>query len=325
MKSPIRFLFSLSVAAFTILLLTIVQLKVENPLLLAERFAQNTGWIEILFIGLYGAIVAWKMVDPKKVPRWRIITWNIFSIVFFSQLILGILFNEKFLMTGKLHLPIPAMILSGPLYRGQISIMTVLFLGTIVLTGPSWCSQLCYFGAIDGNFARLKSHRGKISHKMRFKHSLVLAVIIVTLLLRLFSVNTVVSTILGILFGVGGVVVIIVWSRKKGKMIHCILYCPIGTVVNYLKYVNPFRMYIDSSCSFCGSCSQVCRYDALTLNDLSRKKPGITCTYCGDCLSACQISSIHYKIFGLNPEISRRLYLFLTISIHAVFLALARI
>lgn len=320
-----RLVFSIAVSLFTIAILSVVQKKVENPLLLAERFLQDFGWIEILFIGMYSAVIAWKMVDPKNVPRWRIITWNIFSLVFFSQLLLGLILNEKFLMTGKLHLPIPAMILSGPMYRGQISIMTILFLGTIVLTGPAWCSQLCYFGAIDGNFARMKPHSGKIPHKMRFKHSFVLLVIAVTLILRLFSVNTLISTMVGILFGVGGLAVIILWSRRKGKMMHCILYCPIGTVVNYLKYVNPFRMYIDQSCSFCGSCSQVCRYDALTLNDLARKKPGITCTYCGDCLSACQISSLHYKVFGLNSELSRKIYLFLTISIHAIFLALARI
>jgi ferredoxin len=325
MKVSNRFIFSTAVAAFTIALLSIVQLKIENPLLLAERFIRNAGWIEIFFIGLYAAIVSWKMIDPKNLPRWRIISWNVFSIVFFSQLILGIFFNEKFLMTGKLHLPIPAMILSGPIYRGQFSIMTILFLSTIVLTGPAWCSQLCYFGAIDGNFAGMKSHRGKIVHKMRIKYTLLLVTITVTLLLRVFRINSVLSTITGISFGIGGLIMIVILSRKKGKMMHCILYCPISTIVNYLRYFNPFRMYIDSNCSFCGSCSQVCRYDALTLNDLSNKKPGITCTYCGDCLSSCQVNSLHYKVFGLKPENSRKIYLFLTISIHAVFLALARI
>ncbi len=325
MKDPSRLLFTFAVAVFTILLLVIVQLKVENPMLLAERFFPGGGWIEILIVGLYGAIVAWKMIEPKNVPRWRILTWTIFSIVFFTQLLLGILFSDKFLMTGKLHLPVPAMILSGPIYRGQISIMTILFLSTIVLTGPAWCSQLCYFGAIDANFARLRSHKGKLINKIRIKHSLIFIVIIATIILRLFKVNALISMGIGLLFGITGLICIVFWSQKKGKMMHCILYCPIGTLVNYLKYINPFRMYIDSSCSFCGSCSQVCRYDALTLSDLSNKKSGITCTYCGDCLSACQLSSLKYKLFGLGPDLSRKIYLFLTISIHAVFLALARI
>lgn len=325
MKIPSRIIFSLVIAVFTILLLSIVQLKIENPLLLAERFVKNAGWIEILFTGFYAAFLSWKMMDPKNVAKWRIISWNIFSLVFFSQLVLGLILNKKFLMTGNLHLPIPAMILSGPIYRGQISVMSILFLSTIVLTGPAWCSQLCYFGSLDANLAGRKPHRGKISHKMRIKHTALLAVIIVTLLFRLLNVNTLISTIVGLIFGIGGLVIITIWSRSKGKMIHCILYCPIGTIVNYLKYINPFRMYIDSNCSFCGSCSQVCRYDALTLHDLSRKKPGITCTYCGDCLSSCQVNSLHYKLFNLKPDLSRKIYLFLTISIHATFLALARI
>jgi ferredoxin-type protein NapH len=43
----------------------------------------------------------------------------------------------------------PMMILGGPIYRGQLSVMTILFLSTVILTGPAWCSQLCYFGAFD--------------------------------------------------------------------------------------------------------------------------------------------------------------------------------
>ena len=75
--------------------------------------------IVLFFIGLYGAFLAYKMSDPKNVARWRIISWSIFSIVFFSQLILGILLSDKFLMTGNLHLPVPALILAGPIYRGH--------------------------------------------------------------------------------------------------------------------------------------------------------------------------------------------------------------
>ena len=52
-------------------------------------------------------------------------------------------------MTGKLHLPVPMMILAGPIYRGHTSVMSILFLSTLILSGPAWCSHLCYFGAID--------------------------------------------------------------------------------------------------------------------------------------------------------------------------------
>ena len=43
--------------------------------------------------------------------------WLIFSIIFFTQLILGVAGVDKLLMTGKLHLPVPALIAAGPLYR----------------------------------------------------------------------------------------------------------------------------------------------------------------------------------------------------------------
>jgi ferredoxin len=143
--------YRLPVAVFilTFILLAFVQLKVARPMILAEQFISGGGWAEIFLIAAYGAFVIFKMQDPLKVPRWRKITWTIFSFVFFSQLFIGLSGFEKFLMTGKLHLPIPMLIIGGPIYRGQLSVMTILFISTVVLTGPAWCSQLCYFGAFD--------------------------------------------------------------------------------------------------------------------------------------------------------------------------------
>jgi ferredoxin-type protein NapH len=43
------------------------------------------------------------MYDPAKSVRWRQVTWLTFSIVFFSQLVLGVTVSEKFLMSGNLH------------------------------------------------------------------------------------------------------------------------------------------------------------------------------------------------------------------------------
>ncbi|MGC9342504.1 MAG: 4Fe-4S binding protein, partial [Bacteroidales bacterium] len=284
------------------------------------------GWIEIGVIGVYGAFIAYKIQDVKQSAKWRRISWTIFSIVFFSQLALGLLGFERFLMTGDLHLPIPVMIMSGPVFRGELSIMTFLFLSTLILTGPAWCSQLCYFGAID-NLSAQKNNpaKGKIKNRAALKFSFLFLIIMVTLLLRWFHVSLVISTILAVLFGVGGILVILFISRKKGKMIHCLTWCPIGTIVSYGKYINPFRMYIDSSCTLCMKCTSYCKYDALNPEDIKSGKPSVTCTYCGDCLSACHVNSIKYKFFRMKPENARRFYLFLTVSFHAVFLALGRI
>lgn len=317
----------LSVAVFflTFILLAFVQLKVEHPMILAERFFKGGGWIEIFLISIYGAFVINKMQDPSKVPKWRKITWTIFSIVFFSQLLIGLSGFEKFLMTGKLHLPIPMMILGGPVYRGQLSVMTILFLSTVILTGPAWCSQLCYFGAFDNLASGGKSTREILKYKGAIKSTILLIVIATALLLRLFNISGLASTIVALAFGIIGIIVMIIFSLKWKKMVHCVIYCPIGTIVNLFKHINPFRMYIDKSCNLCMNCTKYCKYDALNATDIRKAKPSVTCTLCGDCLAGCHHNSIKYKYFNLPPDVARNLYLILTISLHASCIALARI
>lgn len=294
-------------------------------MLMLDRFFPGGGWIQIFIVALYGGLVAFKMQDPEKVPFWRIFTWMVFSVVFFTQLLLGILVSETFLLTGKLHLPIPMMIIGGLVYRGQLSIMTLLFLSTIVLTGPAWCSHLCYFGAIDGLVSRGKGKITPLKRVLHFKGAILFLVILASIIFRFVNIPVLTATISASGFGIGGVIIIILLSSRKKQMIHCIYYCPVGTLVNYFRFVNPFRMYIDSSCTSCMRCTAVCCYNALNAINIQQRKPGITCTLCGDCLHICPEQSIKYRFFKLSPEVSRRLYLFLTISLHAVFLALGRI
>lgn len=321
-----RYKLPLAVFVFVIFVLSVVQLRmVANPLLLLERFFKGWGWFELILVAVYGAFVAFKMQDPVNVPKWRKLTWTIFSIVFFSQLIIGLLGVDKFLMTGKLHLPIPMMILSGPVYRGQLSVMSILFLSTVLLTGPAWCSQLCYFGAFDNLASAGKTRREPLKNKLAIKSTILFLVIGMTILLRIFDIPLLIATAIALAFGIIGITIMILFSRKKKKMIHCSLYCPVGTLVNVMKPVNPFRLYIDDHCNLCMKCTSLCKYDALNIVDVKNKKPNYSCTLCGDCLSACRDNSIKYRFYKMKPQNARLLYLFLTISIHAVFLALARI
>ncbi len=316
----------ISVSLFILLLLIPVQLKVENPMLLLERFVPGGGWFEIVAIAIYGAILAWHMQDPAKVQAWRRYSWLAFSIVFFSQLILGLLGFEKFLMTGKLHLPVPMMILAGPIYRGHLSVMSILFVSTLVLSGPAWCSHLCYFGAIDSISARGKTRPTPIRNKWALKSTVLLLVIAGAIVLRWMKVPVLTATLLAIGFGVVGLGVILMLSRKEGRMVHCTAYCPIGTIVNLTRFVNPFRLSIDKdSCTECMACTSKCKYDALNRKDILARKPGISCTLCGDCLSSCHAGSIHYRFPGLSSRSARALYLLITISLHAATMALARI
>jgi ferredoxin-type protein NapH len=321
-----RFRLPSFVFIFTFSMLSVVQAKTNtHPVILLERFVRGGGWLESMIMAFYGAFVAYKMQNPVNVPKWRRITWSIFSVVFFTQLVIGLLGAEKFLMTGKLHLSIPMMILAGPLYRGHLSVMTVLFLSTILLTGPAWCSQLCYFGAFDNIAASGKPMKGTFRNKKSVKATLLLLVVSTSLLLRWFNISVFISTIIATGFGAIGIVIMIFYSRSMGKMSQCVLYCPIGTIVNVLKLVNPFRMVIDKSCNLCMKCISLCKYDALNIQDVRNKLPNFSCTLCGDCLAACRDNSIQYRFFNMDHEKARNLYLVLTISLHAIFLAIARI
>lgn len=304
-----------------------VQSKVDTKMLLFERFFKNGGWVEVFLVAVYGAVIIYFMHDIRKTARWRVISWTVFSVWFFLQLFLGILVDEIFLLTGKLHLPVPAMIIGGPLYRGQLSIMTLLFISTIILSGPAWCSHLCYFGAIDGYFSKKGKAKIKplVKKPVALKSSLLAIVVFSSLVMKWTGVQNFAATIAGLAFGTLGLLIIIFVSAKKGKMVHCVTYCPIGTMVNYLKFINPFRLKIDNSCTRCMACTATCRYDALNLMDIENKKPGITCTLCGDCLVSCNTNAIRYSFLRLKPQNARNLYLFLSISLHAIFMAMGRI
>ena len=171
--------YRLSFIAFfiTAIILCMVQWKVSRPILMAERFVEGAGWLQVLVMASYAAWITLKMQDPLLSARWRRITWTIFSIVFFGQLALGLAGFERFLMTGKLHLPIPVMILSGPIFRGTIGFMPILFLSTLLISGPAWCSQLCYFGAMDNLAAKGKPELKPIRNKFRIKHVLLFLII----------------------------------------------------------------------------------------------------------------------------------------------------
>jgi ferredoxin-type protein NapH len=50
--------------------------------------------------------------------------------------------------------------------------MTILFLSTVLLSGPAWCSYFCYFGALDNAAAQGRPDRKPIKNKWLWKYSL---------------------------------------------------------------------------------------------------------------------------------------------------------
>lgn len=315
-----------STFVLTFALLTVVQLVVSQPMLMAERFFRGAGWVEAVLLAVYASWLLGKLVNTRNTAMWRRRLWTFFSIVFFAQLTIGLLGAERFLMSGDLHLPIPAMIVAGPLYRGEGLFMPILFLSTVLLVGPAWCSYLCYIGSWDLNSAVVRKRPLPLAlNRFWIRFGILTGIVGVALLLRQLGVNSLIATWLGLAFGLVGVGVIVAVSRRIGVMVHCTMYCPIGLAADVLGKLSPFRLRITDGCTDCGVCSFKCRYDALRPADIQARLPGLTCTLCGDCLSSCKGKSIEYRFAGLSPHVARTVFLVLVVSLHAVFLGVARI
>jgi NAD-dependent dihydropyrimidine dehydrogenase PreA subunit len=316
-----------SAGLLTFTLLAVVQLVVERPMLLAERFVPGGGWIESLALAGYAAWLVGLLYDPHNTVRWRRRLWTLFSLVFFTQLAIGLAGVDAFLMSGTLHLPIPAMIVAGPLYRGAGVFMPILFGATVLLVGPAWCSYLCYVGSWDLTAACARRRSSQLPWWRNWVRGGVFMLIALTAVaLGLAGVPAATATALGLAVGIAGVAIMVVASRRTGSMIHCTIYCPVGLAADVLGKLSPFRLRIrDDACTDCGACALRCRYGALRPENIARRRPGLSCTLCGDCLAACRGRAIEYRLPLASPATARSAFLVLVVSLHAVFLGVARI
>ncbi|MBM4396233.1 MAG: [Fe-S]-binding protein [Deltaproteobacteria bacterium] len=310
-----------------------IQAAVARPMLLAERFVPGAGWVEAAALAIWAAVLARRMLDPRRSGRWRRRAWTLFSAVFFGQLVIGLAGVGECLMTGDLHLPVPALIVAGPIWRGGEGLfMPILFLATVVLVGPAWCSHLCYLGAWDGFAAiggvgRTGRRPFPAPRRRPFAQAGIAAAVVATaLVLRLGGAPPALATGLAAAFGIGGVIVMIASSRRTRRMDHCTTWCPVGLVATLLgRALSPWRMRLAPGCDGCGSCAVVCRYDALRPEHVRSGRPGPSCTLCGDCVRPCRGRFVEYRLPGLGPDASRALFLVLVSSLHAIFLGVARI
>ena len=302
--------------------------RVPIPILLADRYLPGWGWLEIFLLGLYAQWIFGLMADPKGHRKYRPRMWGLFSAVFFLQLLLGLLGMDRMLMTGSLHLPVPALIVAGPIFRGGGLFMVILFSVTILLVGPAWCSHLCYIGAWDDAMSRLGGRPAPDTVLRRLsltgRSATLVLCVVAALALRYMGVPGVSAVILAAIFGLLGVSVMVFVSRKRGMMVHCTTYCPMGLVANVLGRLTPWRIRIGSGCTRCGACYSRCRYNALDDLRAAKGTPAISCTLCGDCVSACAHGQLGYRFPGLSPERARTVFLVLAVSLHALFLGMAR-
>lgn len=82
------------------------------PVLLADRYLPGSGLIQILVLSIYACIIGHKLLNADKTAPIRSTIWSLFSVVFFAQLFLGLAGMQSMLMTGELHVPVPALILT---------------------------------------------------------------------------------------------------------------------------------------------------------------------------------------------------------------------
>jgi ferredoxin len=306
--------------------LTLVRQQTAIDSILADRFLSGSGWLVIFFLGCYSAWITAKLLDPTNQARWRRILWTVFSITFFIQLFIGLLGVERFLMSGALHLPIPALIAAGPIYRGDGFFMIILFAFTILLVGPAWCSYLCYFGVWDSWAAGRRRYPERLppwSKKVRW--SICLLVLGTALLLGCNGAPVSLAIIAAAAFGLGGGAVMLLWSRRHGVMTHCIVYCPMGLIADIAGKINPWRIRLGSDCTHCGKCSRHCRYGALASQDIAKGRAGISCTLCGDCISGCPHGQLHYHFPGLSQGKAREIFIVAVVVLHGIFLGVARL
>lgn len=311
-------------------LLTITRTKVAFPILLPDRFLPGSGWLLVLGLSIYAAELTRALLLPGLTPRhWsakRLRLWGLFSAVFFLQLILGLAEAEQFLMTGQLHLPVPALIMAGPIYRGGGFFMPILFLSTVAVVGPAWCSWLCYIGAWDGWSCRTQKRPAALpGWRQHLRIALAVLVAATAFGLRAWGAPLALALALAAGFGLAGVAIMLTLSRRSGAMVHCTAFCPIGLLAGVLGKLNPFRVRIGEGCTGCGVCAAVCRYDALDDARIALGRPRLSCTLCGDCVGSCPHSAMHYAFPGLSHANARALFVVLAVAAHAAFLGVARI
>lgn len=316
----------IATAILTLALLVPIQAVVPNRMLIAERFIDGGGWVQIAVLVAWAVFLVGRMAQPGASARWRLRAWTLFSVAFFGQLALGLAGVDRFLMTGALHVPVPAVIAAGPAYRGSGWFMPILFGATTLLVGPAWCSHLCYFGAWDGVAASRRKRAGAMPRWRRAAQvGMLVAVVGTAAALGGLGVAPEDAALAGVAFGLAGIGVMLGWSRRTGVMAHCTLWCPIGLLATTLGRLSPFRMRVRPGCTHCGACGALCRYDALRPTDLDAGRPGPSCTLCGDCVRPCRLGLVEYRLLGLSATASRDVFLVLVVALHAVFLGLAMI
>ena len=322
----------LRAAVFMAVFLSLYYIRKFAPLemLLLERFFPGRGMAEIFLAAWYGSFAAGLLADRKKSRKTRTRLWLMFAVLFFAQFALGLLGVSQMLLTGRLHVPIPAFILYGGVFRESLNAMPFIVLISTLLLGSAWCSMLCYFGPFDSLASQGKALRplprllrGALCWGRPF---ILVSGIGAAFLLKHIGLSTAGAVSLACAYAFLSLLAMAALSRRYGGMMHCTAFCPMGLIVSWLGRLSPWRLRVDSSsCDACGACESVCRWRAITPESRSEGKALMRCSLCRDCIGVCRKNAISLRYAGLAPEVSERIFVGMLASLHAIFLACAMV
>ena len=325
----------------------------KPQLLLLERFFPQWGSLQLALAGMWAALAAgW--LSGKKSPQVRMRLWRVFSMVFFAQLVLGLLLESRFLLTGQLHLPVPGLIAAAPLYRGGGWFMLGLFTFSTLLAGAAWCSHLCYLGVWDATAAKAcavgphglarmantidttataahpPSQQGIPRRAPSWLPYLRLGMLGLTLgiplLLRLDGAPVEAALTCGLLLGLLALPASLLVSRKAGYAAYCRGLCPLGLLAKWLGRLAPWRVRRTGSCRCCMACVRICRQDAMG-DPAATSAPNADCNLCRDCVAVCPQKALSVTFYGLagSQVWAGPAFVAILAALHAAFLAMARI
>ncbi len=324
-----------SSVAFILVFAVFMLINAMTPhVLIIHRVLPNFGILQGLLLSLWAAHVVRKILNPKTKIQTRMRIWRLFSVVFFGQLLLGLLGNTLFLMTGKLHLPIPGIILAAPIFRGEGYFMLILFTISVILAGSAWCSHLCYFGVWDASLAlkRRTEHRRPLPIQVaKLIPYSAPAFLVLTLLvaggLRYFSMPAQLAIHFALLLGILLFPAMAFVTYRYGITGYCLGICPLGVLATRTRALLPWRIRFTQTCTQCHKCTRVCTSMALDATALQQKKPHPTCTLCANCIAVCkhQGCAVDFTWWTLRQDTIQGTFCVLITSMHSIFLGVAMI
>ena len=312
----------------TFLLLFYLRHTAGMDFLLLERYFPALGGVQIFFAAWYAAFIGGQLAAPRQSRRVRRRIWLIFGAVFFAQFFLGCMGLERMWLSGTPHIPVPSLIVLGPLFRNAFSMMLVIVPLATLLAGNIWCSSLCYFGALDALAAGRKGVRAYppwLRAALRYgQPALLLAGILLALGLRAAGASDLAAAAIALAFAAFSLLFMVLASRKYHGMAYCTAVCPMGFVTRLLGRLSPWRVRVDTSrCDDCGICEKICKYQAITSASRATGKTLSRCTLCRDCIGSCTEKAIFIHFPGLAPGRAWTFLTALTVVLHVLFLSVA--